>query len=100
MHCGLKKSKLDLGILVSETPAAAAAMFTTNQVVAAPVICSRAHLQEVAHSKMRGDDRQFGQRKLLHGRRKDMAASVATARKWRRNWAASAPRRFWFARPA
>ena len=40
-HCGLKKTRLDLGILVSETPAAAAAVFTTNRVVAAPVVASR-----------------------------------------------------------
>jgi len=47
-HCGLKRSKsrLDLGILISETPAAAAAMFTTNRVVAAPVTASREHLRE------------------------------------------------------
>jgi len=43
-HCGLKRSKLDLGIVLSETPASAAALFTTNRVVAAPVIVSREHL--------------------------------------------------------
>ncbi|MDE3170136.1 MAG: bifunctional ornithine acetyltransferase/N-acetylglutamate synthase, partial [Acidobacteriota bacterium] len=37
-QCGLKESRLDLGILISETPAAAAAIFTTNLVAAAPVI--------------------------------------------------------------
>ena len=42
MHCGLKKTKLDLGLLLSETPASAAAVFTTNQVVAAPVELCRA----------------------------------------------------------
>ncbi len=45
-HCGLKKTRLDLGILVSEVPAAAAAVFTTNQVVAAPVVASREHLRK------------------------------------------------------
>ena len=40
-HCGLKRSRLDLGILVSDTPATTAALFTTNQIVAAPVIASR-----------------------------------------------------------
>jgi glutamate N-acetyltransferase/amino-acid N-acetyltransferase len=43
--CGLKKSGLDLGLLVSETPAAAAAMFTTNRVQAAPVRLSQSHLR-------------------------------------------------------
>jgi glutamate N-acetyltransferase/amino-acid N-acetyltransferase len=45
--CGLKKKSLpDLALLVSETPAAAAAMFTTNRVQAAPVIVSEAHLRQ------------------------------------------------------
>jgi glutamate N-acetyltransferase/amino-acid N-acetyltransferase len=52
-HCGLKHARLDLGILISDTPASAAAIFTTNQVVAAPVILSRAHLRS-GRAKMRG----------------------------------------------
>ena len=40
-HCGLKSRELDLGILISEKPAVAAAVFTGNQVAAAPVIASR-----------------------------------------------------------
>src|SRR6201984_856609 len=50
--CGLKKSGLDLGLLVSETPAAAAAMFTTNRVQAAPVRLSQSHLRR-SRGKMR-----------------------------------------------
>lgn len=52
-HCGLKSSRLDLGILVSDTPASAAAVFTTNQVVAAPVVLSREHLRK-SRGRMRG----------------------------------------------
>ena len=52
-HCGLKKTRLDLGILVSDVPAAAAAVFTTNQVVAAPVVASREHLRK-SRGWMRG----------------------------------------------
>jgi glutamate N-acetyltransferase / amino-acid N-acetyltransferase len=52
-HCGIKRSRLDLGILVSDVPAAAAAVFTTNQVVAAPVVASRENLRK-AHDRMRG----------------------------------------------
>lgn len=37
IHCGLKKTKVDLGWIVSEVPANAAAVFTTNQVQAAPI---------------------------------------------------------------
>jgi glutamate N-acetyltransferase/amino-acid N-acetyltransferase len=51
-HCGLKKKKLDLAILVSEVPATAAAVFTTNQVQAAPVHVSRANLKK-SSGKMR-----------------------------------------------
>jgi len=51
--CGLKKSGLDLGLLASETPAAAAAMFTRNQVVAAPVLASQVHLRQ-SRNRMRG----------------------------------------------
>ncbi len=43
--CGLKKSgKLDLALLYSEPPALACAKFTTNSIVAAPLIVSKKHL--------------------------------------------------------
>ena len=43
--CGLKKTgALDLAILSSDAPASAAAVFTQNLVVAAPVILSKKHL--------------------------------------------------------
>jgi glutamate N-acetyltransferase / amino-acid N-acetyltransferase len=45
-HCGIKRARLDLGILISDTPATTAAMFTTNQIVAAPVVASREHLKK------------------------------------------------------
>jgi glutamate N-acetyltransferase/amino-acid N-acetyltransferase len=48
----LKKSGLDLGLLMSETPAVAAAMFTTNRVQAAPVRLSQIHLRR-SRNKMR-----------------------------------------------
>lgn len=38
--------KKDLAILYSETPASGAGLFTKNQVVAAPVVVSRKHLQQ------------------------------------------------------
>lgn len=37
IHAGIKKAKLDLALIVSDTPAAAAGVFTTNIVQAAPV---------------------------------------------------------------
>jgi len=51
--CGLKKSGLDLALLASDVPAAAAAMFTQNRVQAAPVLVSHVHLQKSRH-KIRG----------------------------------------------
>jgi glutamate N-acetyltransferase/amino-acid N-acetyltransferase len=44
--CGLKKTgALDLAIFGSDVPASAAAVFTQNLVVAAPVLISKAHLR-------------------------------------------------------
>lgn len=45
IHCGVKKARKDLALVYSETPAVAAAMFTTNTVVAAPVLVDRAQLE-------------------------------------------------------
>ncbi len=39
-----KEGSLDLALLVSDTPARAAAVFTTNRALAAPVVVSREHL--------------------------------------------------------
>ena len=45
LHCGIKASgRKDLALLVSDTPATAAAVFTTNMAQAAPVLVSREHL--------------------------------------------------------
>jgi len=51
--CGLKKTgALDLALLSSDVPASAAAVFTQNLVVAAPVIVSKQHLK-VSKGRMR-----------------------------------------------
>src|SRR4051794_1533516 len=45
--CGMKRSgKPDLTLLVSDRPATAAGVFTTNRVVAAPITVSRAQIQD------------------------------------------------------
>ncbi|MFN7978127.1 MAG: bifunctional glutamate N-acetyltransferase/amino-acid acetyltransferase ArgJ [Vicinamibacterales bacterium] len=45
LHCGIKASgKPDLALLVSDTAATAAAVFTTNMAQAAPVLVSQEHL--------------------------------------------------------
>jgi len=46
VSCGLKKSgKLDLALLYSEYPAVASAKFTTNSIIAAPLVVSKKHLK-------------------------------------------------------
>src|SRR4051794_21571842 len=46
MHCGIKASgKPDLALLVSDVPANAAAVFTRNRVVGAPIIVGRDHIR-------------------------------------------------------
>lgn len=46
VHCGVRKSrtKKDLALIVSETPASAAAVYTTNLVKGAPLILTKKHL--------------------------------------------------------
>ena len=51
-RCGLKKAGEDLALIVSERPAVAAAVFTQNLVVAAPVLVSRQHLRHKTHRAM------------------------------------------------
>jgi glutamate N-acetyltransferase / amino-acid N-acetyltransferase len=46
IHCGVKKAKKDLALLVSAVPAVTAATFTTNRVVAAPIIVTRENLEQ------------------------------------------------------
>jgi glutamate N-acetyltransferase / amino-acid N-acetyltransferase len=76
-HCGLKKAKLDLGVFISETPAAAAAVFTTNRVQAAPVLLCREHLK-TSSGKVRAIIVNSGNANCCTGPQ-GMAASRATA---------------------
>ena len=53
VHCGLKRSTKnhDIGIIFSEQPCKAAALFTTNQIVAAPIKYSKKVIQKgTAHA--------------------------------------------------
>ncbi|MEX2783639.1 bifunctional glutamate N-acetyltransferase/amino-acid acetyltransferase ArgJ [Streptococcus sp. H49] len=50
LHAGFKKRKLDFGWLVSERPASVAGVYTTNKVVAAPLIVTRSAIEE--HGQM------------------------------------------------
>ena len=46
IHCGIKKSKKDLALILSETPAVAAGVFTLNKVQAAPVLICKKRLND------------------------------------------------------
>ncbi len=87
--CGLKKSGLDLGLLVSETPAAAAAMFTTNRVQAAPVRLSQSYLRR-SRRNMRAVVVNSGNANCCTGS-DGYAASEATSRKVSQELAALDP---------
>jgi glutamate N-acetyltransferase / amino-acid N-acetyltransferase len=41
LHCGIKRKRLDLGYIVSEVPAAAAGVYTTNLFQAAPLLVTQ-----------------------------------------------------------
>ncbi|MDT2736622.1 bifunctional ornithine acetyltransferase/N-acetylglutamate synthase [Enterococcus pseudoavium] len=45
LHAGLKKAKKDLGVIYSEIPATAAAVYTTNQVKAAPIFVTKTAME-------------------------------------------------------
>ncbi|MCB0705520.1 MAG: bifunctional glutamate N-acetyltransferase/amino-acid acetyltransferase ArgJ [Saprospiraceae bacterium] len=45
-HTGIKSLRRDLAIIYSEVPASAAAVFTQNEVVAAPVTLSKKHIKD------------------------------------------------------
>lgn len=44
-YCGIKKAGRDLTVILSESPCAAAAVFTKNKVQAAPIAVNRRHLR-------------------------------------------------------
>lgn len=46
IHCGIKKYKKDLAMIVSDYPATAAGVFTLNKVQAAPILICKKHLAE------------------------------------------------------
>ena len=48
IHCGIRKnhSKKDLALIVSDVPAAAAAVYTTNLVKGAPLTVTKNHLAD------------------------------------------------------
>ena len=46
VSCGIKQEGLDLALIVSDEPSVAAAVFTTNLAVAAPVVVSKSHLRQ------------------------------------------------------
>jgi glutamate N-acetyltransferase/amino-acid N-acetyltransferase len=82
--CGLKKTgALDLALLSSDVPASAAAVFTQNLVVAAPVVVSKAHLKS-SKGRMRAVIVNAGNANCATGTA-GYAASVKTVQETARN---------------
>ena len=72
--CGLKKTgALDLAVISSDVPASAAAVFTQNLVVAAPVVISKQHLR-VSNGRMRAVIVNSGNANCATGKSGDAAA--------------------------
>lgn len=46
LHAGFKKKKLDFGWIVSEVPASVAGVYTTNKVIATPLLVTKASVQK------------------------------------------------------
>jgi glutamate N-acetyltransferase / amino-acid N-acetyltransferase len=82
--CGLKKTgALDLAVISSDAPASAAAVFTQNLVVAAPVVLSKEHLR-ASKGRMRAIIVNSGNANCATGKAGDEAAQrtvMETARK-------------------
>jgi glutamate N-acetyltransferase/amino-acid N-acetyltransferase len=51
IHCGIKKVKRDLALIISTSPATAAGVFTLNKVQAAPVLICKEHLSKSNYFK-------------------------------------------------
>jgi glutamate N-acetyltransferase / amino-acid N-acetyltransferase len=45
LHCGIRKTRIDLALVRSTVPATGTAMFTVNRMQAAPVVLSKQHLE-------------------------------------------------------
>ena len=51
LHAGFKKRKMDFGWIVSEVPASVAGVYTTNKVIAAPLIVTRQSVKKAQKMK-------------------------------------------------
>jgi glutamate N-acetyltransferase/amino-acid N-acetyltransferase len=77
--CGLKKTgALDLAVISSDVPASAAAVFTQNLVVAAPVVISKQHLR-TSKGRMRAVVVNAGNANCATGKAGDEAAQRTVA---------------------
>ena len=77
--CGLKKTgALDLAVIFSDVPASAAAVFTQNLVVAAPVVISKQHLR-ASKGRMRAVIVNAGNANCATGKTGDLAAQRTVA---------------------
>ena len=52
IHCGVKRKRKDLGWILSQVPAEAAAVFTTNKFQAAPLLVTKQSIEK--NGKLQG----------------------------------------------
>jgi hypothetical protein len=84
VKAGIKASgKLDLAVAVAPAGANAAVMFTSNQVVAAPITVGRAHMLATSGPRPRCNS-ECGQRELRHRQQRHRRLRVQLHRR-RRN---------------
>src|SRR4030095_6748280 len=75
---GIKKAgELDLTLIYSETPATAAAMFTQNTFIAAPLVVTKTHLKETGY-RMRAIIVNSGNANAATGENGILAAKTTT----------------------
>lgn len=77
VHCGIRRKKLDLALIVSDRPASAACVFTTNLAQAAPILVSREHMA-LSHGLVRAIVVNAGNANACTGE-PGLAAARATA---------------------
>lgn len=78
LHCGIKKRKLDLALILSELPAASAGSFTANKFKAAPVLLSKSYL--AARETSRAVIINSGNANCLTGKQGSRDAALMTGR--------------------
>src|SRR6476620_2606519 len=52
VHCGIRKAKKDVAMIVSDVPASVAAVFTLNKTIAAPIVVNKMLMKKSSKCKV------------------------------------------------